>query len=88
MAAPPTSCSSQRDLEAEPHAGGVDAAARDVADLGADPVAGQVGDAMLPHGWLPAGVGTGSAGSRRWRAAATASAATGCSAMSLFTAAR
>ena len=75
-------------LESEPQPGGLDAASRDVADLGPDSVAGQVGDAVLPHGWLPAGVGTGSPPPRRWRAASTASAATGCSAISLFTAAR
>ena len=75
-------------LEPEPGPGGIDAASRHVADLGPDPVAGQVGDAVLPHGWLPAGVGTGSPPARRWRAASTASAATGCSAISLLTAAR
>ena len=82
------SCSSQLTSNPNRSAGGLDAASRDVADLGPDAVAGQVGDAVLPHGWLPAGVGTGSPPPRRWRAASTASAATGCSAISLFTAAR
>ncbi len=75
-------------LEFEPHSGGLDAASRHVADLRADPVTGKVGHAMPPHGWLPAGVGRGSPPERRCRAASIASAATGCSAISLLTAAR
>ena len=70
-------------LESEPRSGGLDAASRHVADLRADPVAGKVGHAVPPHGWLPAGVGTGSPPERRCRAASIASAAIGCSAMQL-----
>ena len=88
IAAPPTSCSSQPTSNPKRAPAASTQRRAHVAHLGADPVAGKVGDAVLPHGWLPAGVGTGSPPERRWRAASTASAATGCSAISLFTAAR
>ena len=52
-------------LEFETRSGRLDAASCHVANLRADPVAGKVGHAVPPHGWLPAGVGTGSPPERR-----------------------
>ncbi len=73
-----------RHAEAEALAGRIGAATRDATHLWADAVAGQVGDAVLPHAPLP--VLTMAA--CRARAAARASAATGWTAISLLTAAR
>ena len=74
IAAPPTELLVPAHLEAEALAGGIDAASRRRADLGSDPVAGKVGNAVGGHAPLPAVV--------------AGFATTACSAMSLLTAAR